>query len=764
MRLLAASVFLALAALSTDARAQDLIIDTSCIGADLSGFCTREHDELDGNSMTVTGDGRARLIGATDRATSLAYLRVLDGGTVEASNLNISGHANADISRGLLSVVDGSRLSLTDSTVINTGDIALSVGRSTRDPSLSPAIASLENVSLKAVGRGVLLTGDALLEMWGGEVIAERGTGRLNYAVQVTDSAFRAYGTRLVGADHAVVISTEVNPTKAGSEVILSGATLESEDGAAISIYRERGSTPDEFNVSLAIVNGTTIKAGNGTLIEVGFDQVVDDPLSVDITVDNSRLEGDIKFKDYVDSDLTLSNHAVVTGRIEGADRLHLNDGGEWRLIENSQTANIAMQGGIVDIHGTAAEGQYHTLEIGSLSGTGMFRMQVNLTDAVSDQLHLTGGDSTGDFSLAVKNTGTEAKVERHQLVQDDGGSAGFSVVGDTVDFGAYSYSLQKEVIDGKTYWHLVRDGGPSAGTDSVVGIFSAVPTVWAGEAATLRTRLGEVRMAETKEGGVWARTFGNRHNASPSVGQGYSQDQWGVIAGADRVISRDDNGTLLVGAMAGTSSNNLKFNGGSTGSIESYTAGVYATWLGTRGYYLDTVLKYNHYQSELDVRMRDGGRSKGDFNTNGLGVSAEFGRKIALANDWFVEPYSQISAMTAGSAEFTLDNGMAGKSDRNASVQGTLGVTLGKTFETSKGNFQPYVRAAVVQEFVKNNKVRINDIEFNNDLSGTRGEVAVGVAAQMQHNLQAYLDTSYSIGSRLDKPWGVNVGVRYTF
>ncbi|VVE24565.1 putative autotransporter [Pandoraea iniqua] len=727
MRVLAASVFLAMAAVSTEVRSKDIVIGAPCIGTDLSGFCNHGHNEIDGNSVTVTGAGRARLIGAPDRATSLEYLRVLDGGTVEASNLTISGHSTADISSGLLSVVDGSRLSLTDSTVINTGDIALSVGRSTRDPSLSPAIASLDNVSLKAVGRGVLLTGDALLEMWGGEVIAERGTGRLNYAVQVTDSAFRAYGARLVGADHAVVVSTEVNPTQAGSEVILSGATLESEDGAAISIYRERGSTPNEFDVSLAIVNGTTIKAGNGTLIEVGFDQVVDDPLSVEITVDNSRLEGDIKFKDYVDSDLTLSNHAVVTGRIEGADRIHLNDGGEWRLIENSQTANIAMQGGIVDIHGTAAEGQYHTLTVGSLSGTGTFRMGVDLVDAVSDQLHLTGGDSTGDFNLAVKNTGTEAKVERHQLVQDDGGAAGFSVLGDKVDFGAYSYSLQKEVIDGKTYWHLVRDGGPSAGTDSILGIFSAIPTVWSGEAATLRTRLGEVRMAETKEGGVWARTFGNRHNASPSVGQGYSQDQWGLIAGADRVISRSDNGTLLVGAMAGTSSNNLKFNVGSTGSIESYTAGVYATWLGTRGYYLDTVLKYNHYQSELDVRMRDGQRSKGDFNSNGVGVSAEFGRKIALANDWFVEPYSQISAMTAGSAEFTLDNGMTAKSDRNASVQGTLGVTIGKTFETSKGNFQPYVRAAVVQEFAKNNKVRINDIEFNNDLSGTRGEPSNG-------------------------------------
>ncbi|MGC7405845.1 autotransporter outer membrane beta-barrel domain-containing protein [Pandoraea pneumonica] len=770
MRVLAASVLLAFSAIPNSARADEIDVTRPCIDVDLAGWCGRGHDQIDGHGFTVSGDGKLRLNGAADQTTTVQYLRAVQGGSVEASNLYIHGPTpGTGVNGVLVTAGDGGRLSLTDSTVISTDGAALWVGRQLVDSEANPSVAVLNNVSLHGVGRTASVSANSLLEMSGGEVIATRGEGRLNYAIQIVDSTLRAYGTKFVGADHALAISTERSPVSAGSEVILSSAHLESEDGAAIKIYREVGSVQDEFDVSLAILNGTTIKAGNGTLIEVGFNADGEDdrnphPFNANITIDDSRLEGDIKFSDRVNSDLTLSNRAVVTGRIEGADRIHLETDGEWRLVEDSQTANVSMQGGIIDIHGTAAEGQYHTLEIGSLSGEGTFRMQTDLDAGEADRLHLTGGDSTGNFGLAVKNTGTEAKVDTQQLVQDDGGSATFSVVGGQVDLGAYAYVLEKEEIDGKTYWKLVRGEGPSSGTESIVGIFSALPTVWMGEASTLRTRLGDVRLAETKEGGAWARTFGNRYNASPSVGQGYRQDQYGVIAGADHIVGRNANGTWLVGGMAGTSANNLKFDVGSTGSIDSYTAGVYASWLGNNGYYFDTVFKYNRYMSELSVMMRDGVRSKGDYNSNGFGISAEFGRKMTLTNGWFVEPYAQIAAMTAGGANFTLDNGMTAQADRNASVQATLGVTVGKTFETSKGNFQPYARAAVVQEFVKNNMVRVNDIEFNNDLSGTRAEIALGLAAQMQPNLQAYLDTSYSIGKRLDKPWGVNVGVRYSF
>ena len=174
--------------------------------------------------------------------------------------------------------------------------------------------------------------------------------------------------------------------------------------------------------------------------------------------------------------------------------------------------------------------------------------------------------------------------------------------------------------------------------------------------------------------------------------------------------------------------------------------------------------MKYNRFTSELDVRMSNGAGSKGEFVSHGMGASAEVGRTIVLPDNWFVSPYAQVTGMWATGSDFTLDNGMHVQSGGTRSLIGTVGATVGKTFETSKGTFQPYAKVAVSHEFLRSNTLQVNGIDMAQDISGTRVEVGAGVAAQIEKNLQVYADASYSLGKRLDKPWGVNVGVRYRF
>ncbi|MNI88938.1 putative autotransporter precursor [compost metagenome] len=77
----------------------------------------------------------------------------------------------------------------------------------------------------------------------------------------------------------------------------------------------------------------------------------------------------------------------------------------------------------------------------------------------------------------------------------------------------------------------------------------------------------------------------------------------------------------------------------------------------------------------------------------------------------------------------------------------------------------QPYVRAAVQQEFINNNRVTVNhDNQFNNDLSGTRGLLGLGVALAVTKDVQVHADFDYSNGENIEQPYGVNVGFRWGF
>ena len=53
---------------------------------------------------------------------------------------------------------------------------------------------------------------------------------------------------------------------------------------------------------------------------------------------------------------------------------------------------------------------------------------------------------------------------------------------------------------------------------------------------------------------------------------------------------------------------------------------------------------------------------------------------------------------------------------------------------------------------------------QVRNDLSGTRGEFAVGLAAQVSEVLQLHGEFQYSNGKHIEQPYGVNLGLRYNF
>nr|WP_314583732.1 autotransporter outer membrane beta-barrel domain-containing protein [uncultured Pseudomonas sp.] len=460
----------------------------------------------------------------------------------------------------------------------------------------------------------------------------------------------------------------------------------------------------------------------------------------------------------------TVSDNSSVTGNLNNVTNLSLNNS-TWTTNDGQGVTNLAMNAGTVKLG--AGEGTFETLNVSTLSGSGRFIMDTDLATHQSDLVNVSG-QAAGDYDLQIKNTGVDpVKGEDEQRVVHTGAgsTAQFSVVGGQVDFGTFAYELEQRDSE----WYLVQkfddDGDPEVtpGTRSVIGLFSAAPTVWYGELSSLRSRMGELRYGEA-QGGAWTRAYGNKYNMSAAGGTAYQQNQHGVSFGADAPLPVAD-GQWLVGVLAGYSRSDLDIAAGTSGHVDSYYLGAYTTWLSDSGYYVDAVVKANRFKNTSDVRMSDGEKSEGDYNTSGIGASVEAGKHIKLQDDWFVEPFAQVSTLWVKGEDYSLDNGMDASSNKADSFLGKLGTTVGRNFPLDKGGYvQPYVKVAVAHEFAKSNRVKVNDNTFSNDLSGSRGELGAGIAAQLTDVLQLHADVDYSNGQNIEQPWGVNVGLRYSW
>ncbi|MGH8438020.1 MAG: autotransporter outer membrane beta-barrel domain-containing protein, partial [Pseudomonas sp.] len=369
---------------------------------------------------------------------------------------------------------------------------------------------------------------------------------------------------------------------------------------------------------------------------------------------------------------------------------------------------------------------------------------------------------------LWVPDSGVDpVSPETLTLVNTAAGDAQFSLInGQAVAVGAWSYELSSASNgNGGTEWFLDPEKRTvSPGTRSVMALFNTAPTVWYGEMTSLRSRMGELRFNGSQPG-LWMRSYGNKYNVADASGTGYQQNQHGLSLGADGRLPWGD-GQWLIGALAGYSRSDLDLNEGTSGTVDSYYLGAYTTWLDAEsGYYFDGVAKFNRFQNKAKVAVNDGSHAKGDYDNLGMGVSAEFGRHIPLSNGYFIEPFTQWSAVVIQGEDYQLSNDLQADGDRTRSLLGKAGLTAGKTFElASGGKLQPYLRAAMAHEFINNNEVQVNNNRFNNDLSGSRGELGAGLALGLTSGLQVHVDVEYANGKHIEQPYGANLGLRYSF
>ncbi|KJH85326.1 membrane protein [Pseudomonas fluorescens] len=725
-------------------------------------------------AATIVDNGGTLNINA--ETASETYL-VRNGSTLNATNavmqsLFIESGSTLTIDGGTISgPAGGDGITVTNSTgTINgatiSGDfLGLSANRVIGTTTGSQV--GVTNSRITGVGAGAEVTGASTLELTNTIVT---GTGAGSTGLSIRDGAVSANSSTITGTVEGIRMINDAQGVGTGS-LMLDNTSVHGQIGAAVSVN-------NGVDVSIDILNGSTLTGGNGNILEVqgastANANVADSALTGNIDVignstanlrfNGAQMIGDFNVEAGSTGNLALANGSLFKGSLTNVAGVTINSGSQWEMTASNSVGELAMDGGRV----TMGQGNnFYQLDLGTLAGNGTFAMNVDFANNQHDVLNVTGVAS-GDHSLLVAGSGVDpASPQALTLIKTAAGDATFGLAGNQVDVGTYSYKLASASNgSGGTDWFLDPETATvSPGTRTVMALFNTAPTVWLGELTSLRSRMGELRFNGGKAG-AWGRTYGNKYNVDAASGIGYKQTQQGFSLGADAPLPMGD-GQWLIGAMVGHSNSDLDLSRGSSGTVKSYYVGAYTTWLDAdTGYYFDGVLKLNRFHNEAKVSMSDNTRAKGSYNTAGLGGSVEFGRHIKLDNNYFIEPYTQFSTVVIQSQDYGLDNGMQAEGDRTRSFLGKVGMTGGRNFTLDDGTvLQPYVRLAMAHEFAKNNEVQVNNNVFNNDLSGSRGELGAGIAAQLSERLQLHADFDYANGKNIEMPFGANVGLRYSW
>ncbi|MGE8179353.1 autotransporter outer membrane beta-barrel domain-containing protein [Pseudomonas fluorescens] len=598
------------------------------------------------------------------------------------------------------------------------------------------------------------------------------GTGATSAGLTILNGNVSATNrSHIVGGQDGVVIGLERADVQPG-KLVLDNSSVEGRTGSAIVIdYAGVTSAPTEIDVR----NGSTLKGGNGTILEVfaaasvnmsvgasalqGNVQVAGNS-TANLNFNQASLTGDVIAEAGSTANVQLQQGSLLTGRLENVATLGIDHQSEWAMTGNSQVGDLHTEGTVR--FGADNGNDYKQLDVTNLSGRGLFIMRTHFTTGETDLLRVMG-TATGDHRLLISSSGVDpASGEPITVVHTQDGDARFSLANanNEVDLGTYSYGLSQDAT-GRNWFLDPSKRTVSPSTQVVSALFGAPRTVLYGEEALLRTRMGEVRFNPGKSG-AWSRAFGSKYNVGGAFGDSYRQTQEGFALGVDTLLG---DGQWLLGVMAGYSQSNLSLNHGSSGTVDSYSLGGYLTRLSERGYYVDSTLKLNRFENKADVAMSDGTKAKGDYGNTGVSGSVEFGRNIKLKSGYFIEPFTRWSTAYIQGQDYELENGMQAKGDRTWSFVGKAGLTAGRDMPmASGGTLKPYVRAALAHEFSKSDEFKVNNNAFSRNLSGSRFEVGTGVAMKLSDRWSAHAEVEYMKGKSIEMPIGGTVGFQVKF
>ena len=295
-----------------------------------------------------------------------------------------------------------------------------------------------------------------------------------------------------------------------------------------------------------------------------------------------------------------------------------------------------------------------------------------------------------------------------------------------------------------------------------------ALGSMWRIEGNNLMKRMGELRSdKEAAKGGVWARYYRGELSADSAYDHNFSQDYTAFQGGIDKVQDYK-GGKLYTGIAVNRIDSNAGYTAGS-GDLSSTGVGIYTSWLGSKGHYVDVIARGSKLSSDFKLVDLSGNSAKADYDTWAYGISAEYGYRQNLNAGWFIEPQAELSLGHIGSAGYEMSNGARIENEGVDSAVVRLGFLGGKEFTIGGRTSNAYVKASALHDFGGNGGATAyyetdSLIMQTGDLTGTWYEIGLGANLGIAKNSNLYFDALKTFGGDLRTDWQFNAGLRFSF
>ena len=639
---------------------------------------------------------------------------------------------------------------------------------------------NLDKLDIKA-------TGQALLAENGGKIIMH------NTGAVTADSAFIANGAgssiKADGLTNITVGSGDAVKADAGS-IELAGGTVKgnvtADNKGKISINANNNAAGS----SLTDITGNVLAAA-GSSIDIGLGTA------------ESKLTGDVSTA----GDAVINIYAdmgIWTGNADGDNvNLHLNSSkAQWNNIGNSKLRSLKGNGGIInqtdanagnidvgDYSGNVVVNYKHTADKDTASNTmnnikfggGSLNIDkaaegssITLRTDNSDNLSYTETDNIEKLfrELSKKLYYADAGSNPDNLsghVEIAEGLTKVKVYGD-INYGEHGQGNYKDGSIKRTDPEIIYGSSETAMMRGAKSAMASTALLWRSENSDMLQRMGDVRLAN-EESGLWARYYGGK-NSFDAKNTKYSTSFNAYQLGYDKQL---DNNKLFGAAVSYNKGKNTYEMGGH-GDGKAVSLSVYGSWNSDKGHYADVIVKGGKLDNDYTVYNDMGHKLEGDYDTWGLSLSAEYGRRMQMHNGFYIDPSVQFTIGRIAGADYSaasdfldskgLKKDMYVSQDAFTSAIGRIGLGMGKT--TDKAMF--YTKFALAHEFsgdftttfaAENEPTSSTAVDFG----GTWFEWQLGGSMKVNDNSYVYATFEKKFGGDTgSNDWRLDAGLRWSF
>ncbi|TCL39263.1 outer membrane autotransporter protein [Anaerospora hongkongensis] len=346
-------------------------------------------------------------------------------------------------------------------------------------------------------------------------------------------------------------------------------------------------------------------------------------------------------------------------------------------------------------------------------------------------------------------------------------------------------------------YWSAQQQEFLSQGAYSAANAALSTRNLWRIEDGLFWKRGDDRRFANrsidqndfSDREGVWANTWRGKYSYDGIQNSSFGQTYSGIQVGYDKLRDRElFGGKFYTGLFFSKMTSDADFYAQNTGGadynsgkgdLDSDGLGAYMLWVGNKGHYLDTTVRWSKIGNEYTYTDSFGDSYRKDFTAKTYGLGARYGLRVDKGNGWFIEPQIGLSYGVMRSFDFRQDNGLKYAQDKMDMLIGRAGLSIGKRYGQGDHTGEAYFKLSANHDFMDGGNAMMYAMQnsTNPDLAqnvlasqkvdtlagkDTWYDVTLGSNFKLGDSRNGWLEVNKSFGGKVDTDWQINGGIAW--